>query len=263
MNVIPHNINPKAKVATPAVEKDKPRRPLSAYNLFFRFKRQKILDACKEGDIDRETVEGIVNATPGLESVSHDAVTVLPEDELEKFRSDNIRAELGDKLTPKEAGEIKARSHRKTHFKHGLSFLEMTKIISSSWKGVDDLSKKIFEDLAVDGRNIRQQLLADYTKAQEERADSPNGDKNQGQGKVGGKKLASVRPNAIHKPHTGKMESVASQQGRCGGRAAEGSNKECRGGNMNCKCALTLTNVWQRALPVLLQNANIFIFFIT
>ena len=263
MNVIPHNINTKAKVATPAVEKDKPRRPLSAYNLFFRFKRQKILDACKEGDIDRETVEGIVNATPGLESVSHDAVMVLPEDELEKFRSDNIRAELGDKLTPKESGEIKARSHRKTHFKHGLSFLEMTKIISSSWKGVDDLSKKIFEDLAVDGRNIRQQLLADYTKAQEERADSPDGGKNQGQGKVGGKKLASVRPNAIHKPHTGKMESVASQQGRGGGRAAEGRNKECRGGNMNGKCALTLTNLWQRALPVLLQNANIFIFFIT
>lgn len=243
MYTIPHNIYPnptlpKAKMAPAAAtataaeaEKDKPRRPLSAYNLFFRFKRQKILEACTEGDIDRADAESVVRSTPGLENVSHDAIMVLPEAELEKFRSDRIRAELEDKLTPKEAEEIKARSHRKTNFKHGLSFLEMTKIISSSWKECDALSKKIFEDLAEDGRCIRQQLLADYNKAQEEREESPHGGKKQG--KVGGKMLAmsfdSVRPNAIHKPHMGMVDRGASQGG--GQKKTTKTNKDLEGGN--------------------------------
>ncbi len=229
MNVIPHkhNINPKA-MAPPAADKDKPRRPLSAYNLFFRFKRQKILEACKEDHIDRETVERIVNSTPGLENVSHDAVPDLDEDELEKFRSDRIRADLEDKLTPKEADEVKARSHRKTQFKHGLSFLEMTKIISSSWK--ECRSKKIFEDLAEDGRNIRQQLLDDYTKAQGEKLDSPRGGNNQA---MLAKSFDSVRPNAIHRPAAGLKKKVVSHSVE---RVDEEiSTTECHGANINCK----------------------------
>lgn len=234
MNVIPFNINPKA-TAPPAADKDKPRRPLSAYNLFFRFKRQKILEACKEGDIDRETVESIVSCTPGLENVSDDAVPDLDEDELGKFRSDRIRAELEDKLTPKEADEVKARSHRKTKFKHGLSFLEMTKIISSSWKECDDISKKIFETLAEDGRNIRQQLLEDYTKAQGEGSSSPSEGNNRA---MLARSFDNVRPNAIHKPAVALKKKVMSQTAE---HVDEEISTEGHGANMNSKYTLPYT----------------------
>lgn len=233
MNVIPFNINPNAK--EPA-DKDKPRRPLSAYNLFFRFKRQKILEACEESDINRETVESIVSCTPGLENVSHDAVPDLDEEELGKFRSDRIRAELGDKLTPKEADEAKARAHRKTQFKHGLSFLEMTKIISSSWKECDDISKKIFQTLAEDGRNIRQQLLEDYTKAREEKSDSSSGSCNK-QAMLA-KSFDKVRPNAIHKPAAARKMKAASQSVE---RVDEEISAETHGANMNSKYTVALT----------------------
>ena len=230
-NIPPLNIMPKAKAKkSAAADKDKPRRPLSAYNLFFRFKRQKILEACKDGDIDRAAAERIVKSTPGLENISNDAIMVLPEAELEKLRSNRIRAQMEDNIAPTEKEEIKVRVHRKSQFNHGLSFLDMTTIVSSSWKECDALSKKIFEELAVDGRTIWRKLHADYTKAQEERA-PPIGDKKRAppigdkkQGKNGGNKVSmtsfdSVRPNAIHKPSYGAMvgNKGTSSQGQGGG----------------------------------------------
>ena len=217
---------------------NKPRRPLSAYNLFFRFKRQKILELCKDNsNVDRAAIESIVKATPGLENISHDALMVIPEGDLDKFRSDRIRAQLEDKLTPKENSEIKARAHRKTEYHHGLSFLDMTKIISSSWKQCDDSSKKLFEDLAEDGRVIRQKLLADYAKQQQDLAGSPlklgGKDKKSDAGGHGKDKksdagghvsypempLEGMKPNAFH-PHIGSGE------GHWGGHnsAAEAAN---------------------------------------
>jgi hypothetical protein len=206
MEDTPSNNNPQAAKA--GVIKDKPRRPLSAYNLFFRFKRQKILELCKDGDVDRAAIERIVKSTPGLENVSHDAIMVLPDEDLDKFRSDLIRAELENKLTPMEAEEMKARSHRKTQFNHGLSFLDMTTIISSSWKECDANSKKLFEDLAEEGRSIRHQLLTEYAKSQEddETANSPQGNVGKKNGKkMGGTMIeahfdSSIKGNTPHLP---------------------------------------------------------------
>ncbi len=247
MNVIPFDLKPKAK--EPA-DKDKPRRPLSAYNLFFRFKRQKILEACEECDIDRNTVESIVSCTPGLENVSADAVPDLDEEELGKFRSDRIRAELENKLCPKEAEEVKARSHRKTQFKHGLSFLEMTKIISSSWKECDEISKKIFQTLANDGRNLRQQLLEDYTKAQVEKSDSPSGSGNN-QAMLA-KSFDNVRPNAIHKPASARKMKAASRSVE---HVDEEISAKTHGANINSKCTVALT--YQLVFSAMLTHQSI------
>jgi len=219
MNVIPQSNSQKPK----AKEKNKPlTRPLSAYNLFFRFKRQQILRACKEADPDKETIKSIVNCKPGLEFVNPEAASVIPDDGLEKFRSDRIRADLEDKLTPKYQGENTRRVHRKTKFNHGLSFLDMSKIISSSWKECDDLSKKLFESLAEDGRIIvREQLLAQDTKAQEEEKEltdlSREGEdeSNKRQEVMLAKTFDSVRPNAIHKQRNRSVErGAASKDGR-------------------------------------------------
>lgn len=224
MNVIPPNNNPKAKAK--AKERSKPGiRPLSAYNLFFRFKRQQLLHACEEADPDKATVEFIVNCTPGLEFVSKEAVSVLPDEDLEKFRSDRIRAALEDKLTPNQEENSK-RVHRKTKFNHGLSFLDMSRLISASWKECDDLSKKVFEGLAEDGRVIVRELAEqEQIKAQEEKEKAEADSLSEDEGEIKrkeemlAKSFDSVRPNALHKSRQRSEERGASKSK--GGRAAE------------------------------------------
>ena len=45
-----------------------------------------------------------------------------------------------------------------------MSFVEMSKIMSSSWKAIDDINKAVFEELAVQGRIIHAAKLAEYEK---------------------------------------------------------------------------------------------------
>ena len=52
--------------------------------------------------------------------------------------------------------------HRKTH--GCMSFVEMSKIMSSAWKAIDDINKAVFEELAVQGRIIHAAKLAEYEK---------------------------------------------------------------------------------------------------
>jgi len=52
--------------------------------------------------------------------------------------------------------------HRKTH--GCMSFVEMSRIMSSAWKAIDDINKAVFEELAVQGRIIHAAKLAEYEK---------------------------------------------------------------------------------------------------
>lgn len=148
---------------------DKPKRPLSSYNLFYRYKRSKILEVHDIlGDDAAETINNIIMAAPGLEDYTHDN-NVLASDHSKEYRRDVIRGALINNLKPK----AEKRSHRK---KHGaMSFLEMNKLMCTSWKAIDEFAANVFEELAEEGRAIHQEKVQQYEKERRalERVEAP------------------------------------------------------------------------------------------
>jgi len=134
----------------------RPKRPLTAYNLFFRFKREKILGAHKSGDDSAEAINRLIEATPGLEDQPDYPKTMSPKEVNERRRKD-IRAAMEENIAPKCN---RHRSHRKTH--GALSFLEMNKKMVNSWKSIDGFTRTVFEELADEGRMLYRKLIAEY-----------------------------------------------------------------------------------------------------
>ena len=145
------------------------------YTNHSRYKRTKILEAYKSPDPkckDIDYIKSLITCPPGLESYipspsSSPETSLSLQDELSKLSSTqrtdisrtNIQSALKDNLTPNDTRD---RMHRKTH--GCMSFVEMSKIMSSSWKAIDDINKAVFEELAVQGRIIHAAKLVEYEK---------------------------------------------------------------------------------------------------
>ena len=135
----------------------RPKRPLSAYNLFYRYKRGKIVKLPR-GDDDnsyKEAVTKLIMALPGLEEY-HSINDSHPSD----LRRTDIRTALMNNLSADDAPS--KRSHRKSGKGSALSFLEMNKMMCTSWAKVDEFAKNIFRELADEGRALHKKRVAEY-----------------------------------------------------------------------------------------------------
>lgn len=148
------------------IQQPKPKRPLSAFNLFYRFKRQKVLDAlAADSSLDKEKICGLVTSPPGVEHHHHaHQAPAASADMLNAMRRKNIRLDLESNLDPRDT---KRRSHRKNQgaMNGAMSFVELGKLMNSSWKACDPFAKSIFDELAGEGREKYRLLKAEYAKA--------------------------------------------------------------------------------------------------
>eukprot|EP00571_Detonula_confervacea_P013988 CAMPEP_0172305190 /NCGR_PEP_ID=MMETSP1058-20130122/6527_1 /TAXON_ID=83371 /ORGANISM="Detonula confervacea, Strain CCMP 353" /LENGTH=427 /DNA_ID=CAMNT_0013016713 /DNA_START=20 /DNA_END=1303 /DNA_ORIENTATION=+ len=137
----------------------KPKRPLSAFNLFYRFKRQKVLDAISHSKANDDDITRLVDAAPGLEHCTpdEDASSHMVND----LRRKNIRNDLEGKLLPRDTRD---RAHRTNQgaMNGAMSFLELGKLMNSSWKSCDDFAKSVFHELAEEGRELYRRRLKEY-----------------------------------------------------------------------------------------------------
>ena len=86
----------------------KPKRPLSSYNLFYRFKRQHIIEL-QSNNANKDQIMQLINQSPGLEDVYSVPKDATPN-EINEIRKANIVNDMKDNLSPRETAK---RRHRK------------------------------------------------------------------------------------------------------------------------------------------------------
>ena len=112
-------------------ESTKPKRPLSAYNLFFQLQRERLIAGTENTPITAEDVERVAIAR---------------------------RIEDGLPVKPK-------RKHRKSHGK--ISFAELARVIANKWKNLDPTSKNLLLERAASEKARFLRELEEWTKQNE------------------------------------------------------------------------------------------------
>ena len=136
----------------------KPKRPLSSFNMFYRFKRQKVIEL---GKASKDDITALVKASPGLENCYPPAPQDASPQDINKLRKQNIRKDMENNLEPRDT---KSRRHRtdQSAMNGGMSFLELGKLMNTSWQSCDDFAKSVFNELADEGRELYKQRMKKY-----------------------------------------------------------------------------------------------------
>lgn len=123
---------------------DMPRRPLSAYNLFFSEERERILK-------EIEKKEGKAEGTAGEEGESKEVSVKEEKDEKEKPKA---------LLRPLIPAQKKRRPHRKTHGK--ISFQQLARMVGERWKSLPEKDRKYYQDLAQEDMKRQKIAMEEY-----------------------------------------------------------------------------------------------------
>ena len=150
------------------VELPKPKRPLSSYNIFYRFKRQKTIEM--GGNVNKDDIITLVRTPPGTESSYPSPPADATPSELNEIRRTNIRTEMLNNLLPRETSR---RRHRKNTnaFNGEMNFLELSKLMNTAWTSCDEFAKSIFNELADTGRESYKVQIAEWNIMNNERTE--------------------------------------------------------------------------------------------
>lgn len=164
----PNTIHSPHPTMAPINTISKPKRPLSSFNLFYRFKRRKLLEFIATGratgkTVDKAEIERIVTAAPGLED-PHAFSGIAGSAEETRERQIMIRNELADNLLPRDNRDRQHRTNESA-MNGTMSFVELGKVMNASWKNCDEVAKQVFDDLADEGRHHYQARLREYLDA--------------------------------------------------------------------------------------------------
>jgi len=147
---------------------DKPRQPLSSYNLFFLLERTRILDGTDHEcfPITLSFVQRVVSAQKGR---------------------------------PK-------RPHRKSHGKIG--FRELARTVASRWKKIDDETRQVFQYQAMLEREAYEKEYAEWKESKETHKEKRTPSKNTSSGSAIQKRLRNVLEDACRQSDTSNIDAL-------------------------------------------------------
>jgi hypothetical protein len=146
---------------------DMPRRPLSAYNLFFSEERERILLELSEESPAETSSEIKSDPSSEEEDLLDDRKqsSMLNPESGEEGDDSPSKANIQALQRPLIPSQKKRRPHRKTHGKIG--FQSLARLVGERWRNLPDDRKKYYQDLAKEDMKRQRVAMDEYYRKQE------------------------------------------------------------------------------------------------